>query len=208
MDPMLLALITLAAGSAPPADSLLARLYGSGRSWEEFLAGVNAQRPTWVETYRQAVVDEALVARARAVPGTWRFLVVAEDWCRDSVESIPYLARLVEAVPSLGLRIVTSREGAEVMRRHPTSDGRRATPTIVLLDATSADRGCFVERPAGLRRWIDANRQRLDEPALQRGQRDWYRRDRGREVTREVVDLLEAAASGAPRCDSGSGSTG
>ncbi len=198
MVPVLFAL----ALCAPPADSI-ADLYRSGRTWGAFLASANAQRSAWLARADGAQADSAQVARAAAVSGRWRFLVIAEDWCRDSVESIPYLARLVELVPSLELRIVRSDEAAGLMRRYPTPDGRPATPTVVLLDSTFAERGCFVERPAALRRWIDGHRSRLDPGGLAAGERDWYRRDRGREVVRELVGMLEAAGAGGRRCPAG-----
>ena len=190
--------LTLCA-TPPPADSLAA-LYRSGRSWDEFLGGVNAQRGAWLANAGRARVEDALVTRARAIDGRWRLLVVAEDWCRDSVESLPYLARLVAMVPALELRVVSAGAGREVMRRHRTPDGRAATPTMVVLDSAFAERGCFIERPEGLRRWIADHRGRLDEAALQAGKRDWYRRDAGRSVVREVVAALERAAAGGSGC--------
>jgi hypothetical protein len=183
------------------SDSL-ARLYESGRTWRDFFEAVRARRSLWVENYREGSPAVELVARARAVGGSWRLLVVAVDSCSDSANTIPYLVRLVEQVPGLELRIVSSAAGRRVMEQHRTPDGRAATPTVLLLDPGYAERGCFVERPRALRRWL-ADRAGASEDQRFEAKMDWYRRDRGAETVKELVELLEAAAAGAPICERG-----
>lgn len=181
------------------ADSL-ERLYERGRRFGEFLAAVRARRETWLANYAQATIPELSLARARAVPGRWHILVVADDWCDDSANTIPYLARLIDSVAGLELRVVSSQDGRWVMERHRTPDGRAATPTVVLLDSAGADMGCFVERPAALREWLSANRPRLGERELQQGWDAWRRMDAGQSTVRELVELLEAAVQRKPHC--------
>jgi thioredoxin family protein len=178
----------------------LERLYSRGQTFAEFLTAAKSRREAWLGNYAAAAVSVQLLKRARAVPGRWRLLIVADDWCGDSVNTIPYLARLADSLPAVELRIVTSRDGRWVMERHRTPDGRAATPTVVLLDSTGAGVGCFVERPAALREWLEANRPRLSERGLQQGRDAWRRRDGGQATVREVVELLEAAARGRPLC--------
>jgi hypothetical protein len=119
---------------AVPADSLR-ELYASGATFAGFLAAASQRRDQWESNYaRGSAIDATLVARARAVRGPWRLLVVAVDSCSDSVSTIPYLARLVEAVDGLEMRIVLPAAGKGVQEAHRTPDGRAATPTVVLLD--------------------------------------------------------------------------
>jgi hypothetical protein len=181
------------------SDSL-AQLYARGKTFAEFLSAAKARRETWHDNYSRLAVTGDWLQRARAVPGHWRLLVVAEDWCGDSANTIPYLAQLSDSVASLKLRIVNAQDGRWVMESHRTPDGRAATPTVVLLDSVGAEAGCFVERPAALREWLDTNRPRRSERELGRGRDEWRRRDRGQSTVRELVELLESAAGGRPRC--------
>ena len=180
-------------------DSLVA-LFETGRTWGAFLAAANARRSTWEDNYgRGAVTDSALIARARAVGG-WRILVVAEDWCGDSANTIPYLARLVERAPDLELRIVNSTAGKWVMERYRTSDGRAATPTVVVLERDGAAQGCLIERPRALKEWIVANQPKLSEEDYRTQRIEWYRNDAGGHTVAEIVAILEAAVQGTPVC--------
>ena len=190
---------------APPAahvaaDSTFSALYESGEDFASFLAKAKARRAMWVRNWEGAVVPADVLARAHAIPGRWRVLVVAVDSCSDSVNTIPYLARLVSLVPSLELRIVLPDPGRVVMEAHRTPDGRPATPTVVILDAEGRDVGCWVERPEALQQLALTAAAADTTPAFLRNKQGWYDADAGASTVREVVAVLEAAAAGAPRC--------
>lgn len=188
-------------GVRPPHVDSLVSLFDTGKTWDAFLAAANARRSTWEENYgRGMVTDSALIARARSA-GPWRILVVAEDWCGDSANTIPYLARLVEQVPELQLRIVNSTAGKWVMNRYQTSDGRAATPTIVVLDGDGVVRGCLIERPRALKQWIVENKPKLSEEDFRNQRIEWYRNDAGVSTVTEFVSILESAARESPACE-------
>jgi hypothetical protein len=192
-----------AAQPAARFDSTLLALFDSGRPFDQFLAETKARREGWLKHSEAAAADATLVERARAVGGTWKFLVVAIDACNDSMHSVPYLARLVSEVPGLDLRIVLPEQGQWVQEAHRTLDGRVATPTFVLLDAEGSEAGCIVELPSELRNWTHALRSSGRTDSLQAGKREFYERDKGRGITTEAVELLEAAAAGSRICHSG-----
>lgn len=200
-----------AQASAPPiaghclvaADSALLKLHRSGRTFADFLGAAVRRREGWLRIADSARVDDALVRRARAVGGEWKLLVIAVDACGDSMNSVPYLASLAEAVPELELRIVLPTDGQPVQAAHRSLDGRLATPTIVLLDAAGRDVGCIVELPRAIRRWATAVRGQVSSDSLHAGIRTFYQNDRGRGITTELVELLEAARAGQALCDRG-----
>ena len=116
---------------AARADSTLAALYASGQDYRAFLAEAKARREMWVRNTEQAVIAPDVLATARGLMGKWRILVVAVDGCSDSVNTIPYIAKLVELVPALEMRVVLPGPGAPVMESHRTPDGRatRSVPS-------------------------------------------------------------------------------
>jgi hypothetical protein len=188
---------------AASADSTLLQLQASGQTFTDFLAAAKARREGWLRIADSAQVDEALLARARAVGGTWRVLVVAIDACGDSMNSVPYLAKLAAAVPGIDLRIVLPVNGRAVQAAHRSMDGRQATPTIVLLDSSGRDVGCIVELPKEIRHWAHGVRSTVSSDSLHAGIRAFYARDRGRGITTEMVELLEAAKQGQAVCERG-----
>ncbi|WP_411279420.1 thioredoxin family protein [Gemmatimonas sp.] len=184
-------------------DSTLLALFASGQSFPDFLAAAKARREGWISIADGARVNDALVARAKAVGGTWHLLVVAIDACGDSMNNVPYLAKLSELVPGLDLRIVLPLNGRAVQDSHRSLDGRTATPTFVLLDDKGNDVGCIVELPRDIRDWAHGVRSTVSSDSLHAGIRTFYAANRGVAITTEAVELLEAAKAGSPRCASG-----
>lgn len=188
---------------ATPADSSLLALQASGQTFTDFLAAAKARKEGWLQMRDSARIDEPMLARARAVGGTWHLLVIAIDRCGDSMNSVPYLAKLAEQVPGLDLRIVLPDQGRAVQESHRSLDGRNATPTIVLLDAGGRDVGCIVELPREIREWAHGVRSSVSSDSLHAGIRTFYAKDRGRGIVSEAVEMLEAAKSGATLCKRG-----
>jgi len=180
-----------------PADTLRA-LYEAGRPFQEFLAAARSRRDEWHLHYRAAQVPDSLLTRARAVEGTWYLLAVAEDWCGDSANTIPYLARLAERVDGLDMAVIDSRRGRGVMEARRTPDGRPATPTVLLLDAGWNEVGSLVERPAPLMEWYQAHRADMSSEDLHEHIYGWYGRDRGVSTLAQVVGMMERARAAGP----------
>jgi hypothetical protein len=188
----MLALALALCVAEPAATDSLAVLHSRGRTYTAFLAGAERRKEMWQSNTAWGKVDPALLARGRALPGPVRLLVVLEDGCSDSANTIPYLATFADSLGGvLDIRLVNSTEGKWVMERHRTADGRAATPTVVMLDAEGNDVGCWVERPAALATWMNENRSKVSQQELMDGKFAWYNTDRGTETIREILDLLE-----------------
>jgi hypothetical protein len=182
------------------ADSANRAVFEGGVTISDFLAHARSRKEQWRRNYDRARVPDALVTRASVTPGGWKLLVVAADGCSDSVNTIPYVARLAERLSGIELRIVSADVGRRFMDAHKTPDGRSATPTVILLDAEYAERGCWVERPSELRDWILGNRGTLKDSEIFERKMKWYDDDAGRETMREIADMIERAVRGEPAC--------
>lgn len=184
------------APAAPAADEAL---YRTGAAFADFVDAARSRQKTWRGNYARAHAPAELRRRLAAVRGQWHLLVVAEAWCLDSANTVPYLARLAEQAPNVDLRIVDSTVGRAVMDAHRTADGRPATPTIVVLDARFREAGAFVERPAPLAAWFARTAPGISSAELHARLSSWYNWDRGDTTMAEVVGLIESAAGRASR---------
>jgi hypothetical protein len=181
----LVALLQASGGGVTTLD----RLVENGKTWEQFLSGVSAQREVWLKTESAVTVPLDFIERAKKASRGLQLLVVAEDWCPDSAYSVPYVARLAQSA-GIPLRVLDRAAGEPLMAAHRTSDGRTATPTIVLL-RNGRDAGAWVERPTELQQMFlsmstsPENAQRFSQRHL------WYESDGGLTVLKEVLALIE-----------------
>lgn len=173
------------------SDSLVS-LYQRGRTFPEFLAAATNRKDTWERNAGRRSFEPTLIQRARALDRTWRILVVAEDWCGDSANTIPYLGTFADSAGGkLEIRIINSVDGRWVMERYRTGDGRAATPTVVILDEQGEAAGCWVERPSELAGWMREQRGKLSQDELLKQKYAWYDDDQGQSTLREILDLIE-----------------
>jgi hypothetical protein len=190
---MLATLITLMfmlPSQAPQAASV----FDQGLPWTEYLASAQQQRDTWVRNGGRDV-SPALVERLKKVSAGLKLLVVAEDWCSDSVNSIPYLGTLTSR-SGTDMRVVNSVVGKPFMEAHRTPDGRAATPTVIFI-RDGKEVAAWVERPAALQTWFIDNMTKIDQAERQQRKISWYEWNRGDESLREIVALAEQTMKGA-----------
>lgn len=172
---------------------MLKQKYLEAKTYAEFVESAAEHRELWRAMYDRARLPEVILERAREIPGEWRLLVLAEDWCSDAYSSIPYLARLADLVPALELRLLERDRHPELMDAHLTN-GARSIPVVVVVDADGEELGWWGPRPAELQEWFVREGKRLPSEERNREKRRWYARDRGESTLNEVVSLLEAAA--------------
>ena len=184
---------------ATPDDGLR-EAYESGQPFADFLRDADARKELWDRNYGTADVPADVVERAQALGGTWYVLAIAVAGCSDSVNTIPYVARLTELAPNLHMRIIDSSQGREFMEARPTPDGRAATPTLILLNADFDEVGCWIERPTPLQEWAMGEGAEMPRRAFMEEKMSWYREDGGRHTVEEVVEILEGAARGEHIC--------
>ena len=178
------------------SDSLRAT-FEKGQTWTDFYSAIERRREVWERSWTSTQIPDALISRARGA-GKLRILVITEYGCSDSANSVPVLARIVEAAPNLEMRLVNAATGRQWMERYRTPDGRTATPTVLVLDDEFRIRSAWIEQPKELQAfWLPIIASK--ESSARFGEKmAWYTKDEGRAIMRELVEAIEAAASGTP----------
>jgi len=172
--------------------------YHAAPEFRAYLESVVKNADLWHAVYRTSRVSDDLVTRARELPGRWKFLALTEDWCGDAVNTLPVLARLVEAVPTLELRLVGRDANPDLMDAH-LSGTSRAIPVVMVLDEDLVEHGWWGSRPGPLQEWFLREGVLLEKGERYKQVRSWYARDRGRTMLDEVLRIAEdALAAGVP----------
>ena len=164
-----------------------------GRTFSEYLEGVRANRDLWHQIHRRARIPQDILERARSLPGRWNLLVMTEDWCGDAVHSVPYVARLAEAVPQLSMRVIGREDNPDLMDGHLTN-GTRSIPVVMILDETFREVAWWGPRPRPFREFFQRELKHLPCGDRFPGMRAWYAKDRGRAVLGELLATIQDEA--------------
>jgi hypothetical protein len=174
----------------PDASRALKELFEGGDTFENLLSRPKANGELWDALYRRAHVSEVVLKRAESIRGRWHLLVLNEDWCGDSINTLPAVARLAESVPLIDLRIIGRDANPDVMDQHLTG-ASRSIPVIMVLDSTFIERGWWGPRPRPLQDWVMTEGLALPKTDRYREVRTWYARDRGQTSLHELLDIIE-----------------
>ncbi len=189
---LLFAVLIFASAQAARADPAPASVFDKGITFAQFLQHTSAQRGIWLKNSSRGDIPVEVISRLKRVRDGLRLLIVAEDWCADSVHTVPYIANLASAA-GVEMRIVDRAVGAPIMLTHRTRDGRPVTPTVVLL-RHGRDVGAWVERPAPLQQLFFAMATDKESARRFAERESWYDADRGRTTIAELVALAEHSA--------------
>ena len=152
--------------------------------------------------YKLARVPESLVERVHALPARLHLLVLNEDWCGDSVNTLPAIAKLASLVPEkIDLRVVGRDANPDLMDSHLTGTSR-SIPVVIVLDDDYVERGWWGPRPKDLQTWAVGPGKALEKAERYREIRRWYARDRALTTLEELVTLMERAAAESPKNES------
>jgi hypothetical protein len=166
-------------------------LWQAGMTYPEFVEVASpAHRGLWESIYRLARVPEWALVAGGTEPR--HFLALAEDWCGDAVNTLPFMARWVEAAAGFDLRILRRDEHPAVMERYLTT-GARAIPIVIALDAGFRELGHWGPRPRELQRWVMASHETMPKDERYTLVRRWYASDRGHSTIREVMEAAQLA---------------
>ncbi len=167
--------------------------FEGAKALSDFIAGAEQNREMWRSIYARASVHDDILELARQLPAKRHLLVLVEDWCGDAFNSVPWLARLADAVADkLELRVLRRDENLDLMDEHLSPTGGRAIPVVLVLDENFQEIGWWGSRPEELQAWVDETGKSLEKAERYRQVRIWYSRDRGVSTLTEVLAIAGA----------------
>lgn len=168
--------------------------YCAAQTFDQFLAGVEENRDLWLAIARRADTPDEFVARVEATRDKWHLLVLAEDWCGDAVNVLPFVAKLADAASNLDLRILGRDANPDLRDAHLTGNSQ-SIPVVILLDADFKEQAWWGPRPSELQEWVIGAGSSMPKAERYRDIRRWYVQDRGVAVVSEIVAVIENAWS-------------
>lgn len=126
-------------------------LFDEGYTWSDYVAQMDTNRQRVEKLMEQTdVSDTHRCAFADAVEqhgGRLALTVLTEDWCGDAVVVLPGVAKLVQSVPGLEMRLFIRSERPDLTETY-AEDDIQAIPVLSFFDGEWDEIGRWVQRPA------------------------------------------------------------
>jgi len=120
-------------------------LWDSAMEVDEYVRSMAINREVFAERIETTVLTDE--QRFAFENDPIRILVLTEDFCGDSAQFIPPVARLSRESPDVDLRVLRRDERREFAASYVRKDGYQAIPVFIVLDRDGNERGYVIERP-------------------------------------------------------------
>lgn len=168
-----------------------------GETFAELMARPIMNHELWVALYKRVTIPIEISARVEALGGHWHLLVLSEDWCGDTINIVPLVAKLTESVSNMDMRILARDENLDIMDSHLTGTSR-SIPIVILLNQKFQECGWWGPRPRALQKWVMEKGMLLPSDERYREIRTFYARDHGLTTMSELVEMLEECCRKSP----------
>jgi len=150
---------------------------------------LNLQRTTRIDkTYDVNPELKKLIGRINS-PQLW--MVLTEDWCGDSAQNLPYIAKIAACNPLIDLRILLRDKNLDIMDLYLTDGKSRSIPKLVVFDKDGNELVQWGPRPVEAQKFV--SKSRADEKSKEAYIKElhlWYGRNRGKDLEEEFTKII------------------
>jgi hypothetical protein len=152
---------------------------------------LNLHRISRIEkTYK---VSEQICKNIMKITGPQIWMVLTEDWCGDSAQNLPYIAKIADCNDYITLRILPRDKNLDIMDQYLTDGKSRSIPKLVAFDKNGNELFQWGPRPAEAQKLVlDLKAEGLSKNEYNEKLHLWYGRNRGKNIENEFVELLKA----------------
>jgi hypothetical protein len=151
---------------------------------------LNYQRSQRIKKTYKVGEDLKKLVEEIDTPQIW--MVITEDWCGDSAQNLPYIAKIAELNDLIDLRILQRDKNLDIMDQYLTNGKSRSIPKLVAFDTDGNELFTWGPRPQALQDEIEKWKQESEKKSdwIEKVHQ-WYAKNKGRELEAEFKELLE-----------------
>lgn len=119
------------------------------------------------------------------------WMVITENWCGDSAQNLPYIARIASLNPKIDFRIILRDSNPDIMDNYLTNL-TRSIPKLVTFDDEGNELFQWGARPKAAQELVtELKAQGFDKKYYLEKLHSWYARNRGSDIEKEIILLLK-----------------
>ena len=150
---------------------------------------LNRQRTSRInKTYNVGQALKGMIAKIRSHQ-LW--MVITEDWCGDSAQNLPYIAKIAACNPLIDLRILLRDQNLDIMDLYLTDGKSRSIPKLVIFDKDGNELVQWGPRPAEAQALVNKNKSEgKSKDEFIKELHLWYGRNRGENLEEEFGKII------------------
>ena len=119
------------------------------------------------------------------------WMVITENWCGDSAQCVPYIAKIASLNNNIDFRIILRDSRPEIMDLYLTN-GTRSIPKLIVFDEDGNEKFSWGPRPKEAQKLFSQWKAGgTVKPELYEKLHLWYSRDKGKNIENEILQLVK-----------------
>ncbi len=156
-----------------------------------YFTRLNLRRALRIE--KTTVISDELKNETAKINEPVIFLVIAEAWCGDVVQSLPVIQKIAKTNPLIQLKIILRDENESVMNEFLTNGAKSIPVCIIISKSDYRVIGKWGPRPAPVQLMVKEYKKTkaITYDELTKNIQLWYAKDKTRSIQKEFQQLLE-----------------
>jgi hypothetical protein len=145
----------------------------------------------WQKTLQ---LNEELAEEIKGITSPQKWIVITEHWCGDAAPVVPFLERLAALNPLVELDMQLRDQEPFLINSYLTN-GSKSIPKLIVQELNGKDMFTWGPRSAAATQIIsDLKSAGADSDTIKTELQNWYNRDKGVELQKELLGLFRASA--------------
>lgn len=158
-----------------------------GMTFQQYLDQMGTNKETFVKLLSEVEIRPEDREAIRKLGKKLNILVITEDWCGDALYNFPPLAKLVEEMPGVEMRVFLRDQNPDLMDQYLNKGLFRSIPVFAFFDEKMNELARFIERPPKVTEEIEAKMLEVRRALRAQNVLQWRQA-----VVDEVRSLLKA----------------
>ncbi|MDP3441545.1 MAG: thioredoxin family protein [Ignavibacteria bacterium] len=122
---------------------------------------------------------------------TQNWILITEDWCGDSAQNVPYIAKIANYSSKINLRILARDQNLDLMDKYLTN-GARAIPKLIAFDEQGDELFQWGARPKEAQDLVtQLKNEGKSKTEFLEALHLWYGKNRGKNLETEFLEILQ-----------------
>lgn len=154
--------------------------------------GMNLHRMQRIGKNIQLQEDLILAAKSLQTKVTW--YVLAEGWCADASQNLPYIAEIAALSENIRLKILLRDDNPGIMDLYLTN-GAKAVPKLICInDETGEEMAVWGPRPVEIQQnviQLKKENPTIDKASFSAAVQKWYAKDKGVALQTDFLQIID-----------------
>lgn len=141
------------------------------------------------KTYK---IDPELEEAIKSISEKQIWMIITEDWCGDSAQNLPHIAKMTSLNDNIELRIIERDKNLDIMDLYLTNGKSRSIPKLVVFNEEGNEIFQWGPRPEELAKQVaEWKTEGIEMDEIKEKIHLWYGRNRGKAIESEFKSILK-----------------